>query len=311
MKKIVLGKTGPISSAIALGCMRLKEMSVAEVKELIKTALDNEIDLFDHADIYGANYCEEIFGRALSELKPPREKILIQSKCGIERDATGPNHAFNFTKDYIINAAEGSIKRLQCEYLDILALHRPDTLADPEEVASAFDNLYTRGLVRYFGVSNQNSLETELLQSATPHKLIVNQLQFGPAHTSMIDINIYTNRSETKATLKDGEILNYSRLKGITIQAWSPFSVSNLSGLFIDHSDYKELNDILEKLSLKYGAEKNAITAAWIMRHPANMQVIVGTTKPARIKEIAKSGDISLTHHEWYDVYKAAGNPLP
>ncbi|MCL1996962.1 MAG: aldo/keto reductase [Defluviitaleaceae bacterium] len=311
MKKIALGKIGPISSAIALGCMRLKDMKVGDVGTLIETALENGINLFDHADIYGAGYCEEIFGKAHKEFKIPREKMVIQSKCGIERGPQGPNTSFNFGYDYIIKAVEGSIKRLECEYLDILALHRPDTLVDPTAVAEAFDNLYTRGLVRYFGVSNQNPMETELLQQATPHKLIVNQLQFGPAHTPMIDINIYANRPDAKAMLKEGEILNYSRINKITIQAWSPFAISDRSKFFFDDEKYAELNGVINQLAQKYELQPNAIATAWILRHPAEIQVIVGTTKPQRIKEIAKASSITLTHKEWYDIYKAAGNQLP
>lgn len=311
MKKIKLGKDGPISPAIALGCMRFNKKTSHEVKSILKTAINSNINFFDHADIYGAGYCEEIFGNSFNSLGINRDAIIIQSKCGIIKDDNGTTIRYDFSKKHIISSVKESIDRLKCDYLDIFALHRPDMLLDPEEIADAFYSLHKQGLVKYFGVSNQNPNEIDLIQKSTSHNLIVNQLQFGIAHTSMMDINIYTNKNHTKANLKDGEILNYCRLNDITIQAWGPLSTSDRSGIFIDNPKYEELNSKLQLVGNDYNVSKEAMAIAWILRHPANIQVIIGTTQPKRIENIAEASEINITRNEWYDIYNCAGNILP
>lgn len=304
MKQIQFGTSGEKVPAVVLGIMRVgsAEDSVA----VLETAVENGITFFDHADIYGKGQSEVIFADALAKTSIQREDLFIQSKCGIV-----PGKMYDFSKEHIIEAVEGSLKRLDTDYLDALLLHRPDTLMDPEEVAEAFNELELSGKVRYFGVSNFNPGQIELLQKAVKQPLHANQLQFGLMHTGMIDSGINVNRIENASVDHDGGILEYSRLKDMTIQAWSPYQAPNGDGVYIGNSKFPELNAKLEELAEKYGTTPTGIASAWILRHPANMQVIAGTMNVNRIQQIGKAADIEMTRGDWYDLYMAAGNKLP
>jgi len=313
MKTMNLGKSGLIAPVISLGCMRMRDMEAHDAANVLEAAMQTSINFFDHADIYGAGgRAETVFADAVKLAGIKRDDMLVQTKCGIVRNAdnTG-NAAFDFSKEHIIASAEGSLRRLGMDYVDVYLLHRPDTLMEPQEVAAAFDNLHSRGLVRYFGVSNQSSGQMRLLQKYIPHKLIVNQLQFSIVHTGMVDFGFNVNMKNTPSIDHDGGLLEYCRLEDITVQAWSPFRLDDMSGVFIDHPRYPELNVVLGKLAEKYNVTKDAIATAWILRHPAGMQVIVGSMNPGRVAAIAKAVDIELTRLEWYEVYLAAGNKLP
>ncbi|MCL2572948.1 MAG: aldo/keto reductase [Defluviitaleaceae bacterium] len=313
MKTIDLGKSGMIAPVIAFGCMRMRDMDAKDAARAVQTAMDNGINFFDHADVYGAHgRAEEVFAAAVIELGMAREDMIIQTKCGIVRSVDQKSTiAFDFSKEYIISATEGSLRRLGTDYIDILLLHRPDTLVEPEEVAAAFDNLHSRGLVRHFGVSNQSPAKMRLLQKYTKHRLIVNQLQFSIVNTGMVDFGFNMNMKNAASVDHDGGVLEYCRLEDITIQAWSPFRLLDWSGVFIDHPDYPELNAVLARLAEKYNVSKDAIAAAWILRHPANMQIIIGSMNPARIADVACAVDVMITREEWYEVYMAVGNRLP
>ena len=313
MKQLDLGKSGLIAPDIGLGCMRMQDLSVADAKLVIQTAMDSGISFFDHADIYGPHgLAEEIFGNAVRELGIPRERILLQTKCGIQKSPDQKSLVgFNFSKEYILSCVEGSLRRLQVDYVDLLALHRPDALMEPEEVAAAFDALYTSGKVRYFGVSNQTPGQMELIQRHTDHKLVVNQLQFSLAHTGMIDAGFNANMKTPSGVDRDGGILDYCRLHNVTIQAWSPFLIDLGAGIFLDHPKYPALNALLDELAQKHQVSKETIAAAWILRHPAKMQVLIGSMNPARIANIAKASALTLSHAEWYALYQSAGNVLP
>lgn len=308
MVHLDLGKSGLKASNISLGCMRMSNLTEAEAAKAIQTAYENGIDFFEHADIYGSGTSEAIFAAGLKETRIKREDVLLQTKCGI-RPAEG---MFDFSEEHIIASVEGSLKRLDTNYLDVLALHRPDTLVEPEEVASAFDKLHSSGKVRHFGVSNQNVAQMELLSKYVNQKLIVNQLQFSIAHTPMIDHGFNVNMQRNgMSNDRDGGMLEYARLHDITIQAWSPYQFGFFDGVFIDNPKYPELNAKLEEIGHRYGVSKTALATAWILTHPANMQVIIGTMNPARIADIANHSDIKLTRQEWYEIYRAAGNVLP
>ena len=310
MKQIDLGKSGLVASEISLGCMRMRDLSVGEAVKVLRSATESGINFFDHADIYGAGAAEETFGKAVGELGLKREDLLLQTKCGILRNsAWEPATGFNFSKAHIITALEGSLKRLNTDYVDLLSLHRPDTLMEPEEVAAAFDALHSAGKVRYFGVSNQTPGQMELIQRSTSHKLVANQLQFSLVHTGMVDFGL--NANTAKAVERDGGILEYCRLKDVSIQAWSPYIYTPTKSVFIDNPDFAELNAKLAEIAEKYALTKDAIATAWILRHPAKMQVIIGSMNPERITQVAKATNITLTHQEWYDLYLAAGNKLP
>jgi len=308
LKNINLGKNGINASNIALGCMRMAGKTTQETSEIITSAYSNGINLFEHADIYGGGNSEIIFAKGLKETGIKREEIILQSKCGIRPD----KGMFDFSKEHILTSVDNILKRLDTDYLDVLALHRPDTLMDPFEVADAFDILTDTGKVRQFGVSNQNVAQMMYLQKNIKQKLTVNQLQFSIMHTPMIDSGFNVNMSrDAKSLDRDGGILEYCRMNDITIQAWSPYQYGFFEGIFVDNPKFPELNKKLEEIGNKYGLSKTAIATVWILTHPANMQVVIGTMNPTRIKDIANSSHVKLTRQEWYEIYRAAGNVLP
>lgn len=260
---------------------------------------------FDHADIYGGGKSEEVFADAIDMNATIREKMILQSKCGIRQGF------FDFSKEHIIASVEGSLKRLKTDYLDTLLLHRPDTLFEPEEVAAAFTELEKSGKVRHFGVSNQNPGQIELLKKYVDQELIANQLQFSIMHTGMIDTGFNVNMTIDSSLDRDGGILEYSRLNNMTIQAWSPFQYGFFEGVFLDNDKFPELNKVIDKIAADKGVTNSAIAVAWIQRHPASFQTVVGTMNPGRIADIAKASDVTLSREEWYEIYRAAGNQLP
>lgn len=305
MKTITLNNTNLSIPEIGMGCMRIVELENADaVKSWVDTALEHGINFFDHADIYGKGRCEELFGQVLTPSL--REKIILQSKCSIR-----PGIAFDFSKEHILNSVDGILKRLNTEYLDILLLHRPDTLMEPEEVAEAFRILKENGKVRHFGVSNQTPMQMELLSKYCDEPLLINQLQLSIAHCPMINSGINANMYNDSGINRDGGVLEYCRLKDITIQAWSPFQYGMFEGIFLGNEKFAELNKVIDDLAEKYNVTNSAIAVAWILRHPAGIQTIVGTTNKDRIAQISKASEIRLTREEWYALYMAAGNKLP
>lgn len=305
MKRITIGNSALTASEISLGCMRMADLSKEDANKVINTALENDIDFFDHADIYGGGKSEEVFADAIDMNATIREKMILQSKCGIRQGF------FDFSKEHIIASVEGSLKRLKTDYLDTLLLHRPDTLFEPEEVAAAFTELEKSGKVRHFGVSNQNPGQIELLKKYVDQELIANQLQFSIMHTGMIDTGFNVNMTIDSSLDRDGGILEYSRLNNMTIQAWSPFQYGFFEGVFLDNDKFPELNKVIDKIAADKGVTNSAIAVAWIQRHPASFQTVVGTMNPGRIADIAKASDVTLSREEWYEIYRAAGNQLP
>lgn len=305
LKNLKIANSQLEASQIALGCMRITGLKeIKEVRELVDTAMECGINFFDHADIYGQGESERIFGKAVDGIA--REKMIIQTKCGIRSGI-----CYDFSKEHILESVDKSLKRLNTDYVDVLLLHRPDTLMEPEEVAEAFDILEKEGKVRYFGVSNQNSMQMELLQHYCSQKLIFNQLQFSVAHCDIIDSGLNVNVHNEAGCVRDGSILEYCRLKEVTIQAWSPFQYGFFEGVFIGNEKFLELNQMLNELAEKYHVTSSAVAIAWILRHPAGIQAIVGSTKKQRIAEICKASEIKLTREEWYALYMAAGKKLP
>ena len=305
MKKISMANSNIIASEIGLGCMRIANLNKNEVNNLINTALDCGINFFDHADIYGKGKSEEIFSESISLTPSLREKIIIQSKCAIRPGM------YDYSKEHILNSVDGILKRLKTDYLDILLLHRPDTLMEPEEVSEAFEKLYNEGKVRNFGVSNHNSMQIELLNKYLKNKITINQLQFSIMHTGIIDSGLNVNMKNSPSIDRDSSILEYCRLNDITIQAWSPYQYGFFEGTFIDNPKFPELNKKLKELAEKYNVSSTAIATAWILRHPAKIQTIVGTTNENRLKDICTASNVNLTRQEWYELYLSAGNMLP
>lgn len=305
MNKINIINNGFSIPEIALGCMRISEMSDSAASDLISVALDNGINFFDHADIYGGGKSEEVFSKAVKSLGVKREDILVQSKAGI-RDGF-----FDFSKVHILDSVDKILKRLNTDYLDSFLLHRPDTLVEPEEVAEAFNLLHKSGKVKYFGVSNQNPMQIDLLKKYVEQDLLFNQLQLSIKRTGMIDSGFNVNMKVDNSIDHDGYILDYCRLNDITIQAWSPFQYGFFEGVFLNNEKFPELNKVIDRLADKYKVTNSAIAVSWILRHPAKIQTIIGTTNPQRVKDMAEASHFKLSRQEWYEIYRAAGNVLP
>lgn len=307
MKKIQVAHTDLKVSEIGLGIMRIDHLSNEQAKEVIQTAVDNGINFFDHADIYGGGESERIFGQAFSEMEIARDSVYIQSKTGIV-----PGKMYDFSKEHIIKSVEESLVRLKVDYLDALLLHRPDTLVEPEEVAEAFEQLEQQGKVRYFGVSNHNPMQIDLLKKNVKQPLVFNQLQMSVSHHPMIDAGLNVNRSNELSLDRDGSLLDYSRLHDMTIQPWSPFQAGNgKSGIVFDHPEFKELNSVMERMAEEKGVSREAIAIAWLLRHPAKMQPIIGSMNPERIAATAKASGVALSRLEWYELYRSGGFQLP
>ena len=305
MKYIKVPNTDMNASEISLGCMRIADMANQEISTLIHTALEEGINFFDHADVYGGGKSEQKFAEALGMNSSLREKMIIQTKCGIRKGY------FDFSKEHILEAVEGSLKRLRTDYIDVLLLHRPDALVEPEEVAEAFTILETSGKVKYFGVSNQNPMQIELLTKSVKQKIYFNQLQLSITNTGMIDAGINVNMQIDRSVNRDGSILDYCRLKDIIIQPWSPFQYGFFEGVFLDNPKFPELNQKINAIAADRGVTNTAIAVAWLLRHPARMQPILGTTNAQRVKDSCQASDVTLTREEWYQIYLAAGNQLP
>lgn len=306
MKYTKISDTNLTVPNIAVGCMRMTELDPNGAKRFVNSMLEMGFNFFDHADIYGNGACEEMFAKAVNMNSNVREKLIIQSKCGIR-----PGVAYDFSTDYIISAVECSLKRLNTDYLDILLLHRPDALCEPAEVAEAFNILHSQGKVKHFGVSNHTPLQIKLLEKETDFKLVVNQMQFGIGHSTMVSAGIHANMTDNLAINRDGGVLDYCRLNNITIQAWSPFQYGFFNGIIFDREKFPHLNNVLDEIANKYGVSNTAVAVAWILRHPANIIPVTGTMNVDRMKDISKANDFILTRDEWYKIYIAAGNTLP
>ncbi len=306
MRTMQLGVSNLMVPVIAVGCMRISRLSKGESESFVQAALDIGANFFDHADIYGDGVCEEVFAQAIHMHGSMREKILLQSKCGIRKGV-----AFDFSMEHILKSVDGSLKRLRTDYLDVLLLHRPDALVEPQEVAEAFDRLHSSGKVRYFGVSNQNPMQMQLLKKFVRQPIVANQLQLSITNATMISQGLHVNMLDEDAVNRDGSVLDYCRINDITIQPWSPFQYGFFQGVFLDNDAFPRLNAKINEIAAKYDATSTTIAIAWLLRHPANMQPVTGTMNEDRLKDCAKAADIRLTREEWYEIYLAAGNNLP
>lgn len=304
MRYITLGQDDKELSEIVLGMMRIKDKSVKEVEELVETALSVGINAFDLADIYGRGRCEELLGLVLKNRPDLREKMWLQSKCGIRIEEFT---YFDFSKDYVIKSVDGILQRLKIDHLDSLLLHRPDALMESDQVAEAFDLLYKQGKVRDFGVSNQNPMMMELLKKDVKQPLAVNQLQLSAAFTPGFESAFHVNMEDSQAAMRDGSIFEYCKLHDVVIQAWSVLQFGYFKGNFVGNEKFQALNQVLDRLAIKYGVTSSTIAISWILRYPAKMQAVVGTTNPKHLREVSRAANFSLTRKEWYEIYLAAG----
>lgn len=305
MRTLKLGTSTLEVPVVAVGCFRIHSLDKNEAERFVHTALENGANFFDHADFYGGGTCEEIFADAIRMNDDIRESIILQSKCGIRKGM------YDFSKEHILSSVDGILKRLKTDYLDILLLHRPDALAEPDEVADAFDKLESSGKVRHFGVSNHNPMQIQLLKKSVKQPIITNQLQLSVTNATMISSGINVNMENASAVNRDDSVLDFCRLHDITIQPWSPFQYGFFEGVFLGNEKFPELNRKIDDIAEKYEVRNTTIALAWLLRHPANMQPVIGTMNLSRLKDCIKASDIRLTREEWYEIYRAAGNVLP
>ncbi len=310
MKRIQIGRTGPVASQVVVGLMRIEHKSDAEIRALVDAALEEGVTMFDHADIYGrppVHHCEQRFADAMQLSAADREKIILQSKAGIRKTS------FDFSKEHLLQAVDGTLQALKTDYLDILLLHRPDALVEPEQVAEVFDELESAGKVRHFGVSNQTPLQIELLKTAVKRPLICNQLQLSITHAPILAQGLAMNmENEVQSVDLSLGITEYSRIHHMTMQAWSPFQHKFFDGTFVgDRERCPELNEALDEIAETHGITPTGVAVAWITRHPAEMQVVLGTTTPSRVRECVAGAGVRLTREEWYRLLQAAGYRLP
>lgn len=308
MRYIKFGERQKEVSEVVLGLMRISEMTVDQVEDLIESALAVGINAFDIADCYGHGKCEQILGEVLKRRPDLREKMWIQSKCGIRMEEFT---YFDFSKEHILEAVDGILERLNVDYIDSLLLHRPDALMEPAEIAEAFDLLKSQGKVIDFGVSNQNPMMMALIQKDVNQPLVANQLQLSAAFTPSFDAGFHVNMKQEAGIVRDSSIFEYCRLHDVVIQAWSVLQFDYFGGVFLGSEKYPELNHVLNRLAEKYHVSPSAVAIAWVLRYPAKMQAVIGTTKKARVAEAAKAAEIQLTRKEWYEIYLTAGNDLP
>lgn len=306
MKTMKLGTSSLNVPVIAVGCMRMGDLDSAQADHFIHYAIEQGVNFFDHADIYGGGTCEEKFGFVLQKNPGLREQMILQSKAGIV-----PGVMYDNSKEYLVHAVDGILKRLHTEYLDVFLIHRPDALADPEETADALESLVQSGKIRHFGVSNHRTGQIQTLEKYLKNKIAVNQLQLSLTNATLIQSGFEANMLSDGAVDRDGEVLSYCQRNNITIQTWSPFQYGTFAGTFLGNSDFPELNRELTAIAEKYNTTNTAIAAAWILRHPAKMQLIAGSMKTSRLEEICKATQIELTKEEWYRLYLAAGHQLP
>ena len=298
------------ASRIVMGCMRIGDKPLEETEKVIVSACANGVNMFDLADVYGGGNSEKVFGVAMRDLEIPRKNYILQTKCGICMNAEGTIHHFNFDKDYILSAVESSLKRLNTEYIDILLLHRPDALADPDEIGEAFERLQEDGKVRAFGVSNFSAMQMKLFRSCGI-EIVANQMQFSLGHTLPVDAGFYVNMTKDEAVTRAGDAMEYCRLRKIPVQAWSPLQYGFFEGVFVGNEKFPDLNAELNVQAEKYGVTPSAIALAWILRHPAFKQVVTGTTSPERMNALCKAADVNMTREDWYSLYNATGKQLP
>lgn len=305
MRTMKLGTSQLEVPVVAVGCMRINSLSKTDAERFIRKSLELGANFFDHADIYGGGTCESIFADAIDMTPEKRESMILQTKCGIRKGQ------FDFSKEHILASVDGSLKRLKTDYIDVLLLHRPDALVEPEEVADAFDRLKTSGKVRHFGVSNQNPMQIDLLKKSVTQPIIANQLQLSITNATMISSGINVNMENDAAVNRDGSILDYCRLHDITVQPWSPFQYGFFSGVFLDNPEFPELNKVIDAIAKAHDVSNTTIAIAWLLRHPAHMQPVTGTMNLTRLEDCCKASEVHLSREQWYEIYRAAGNILP
>lgn len=296
--------------ALMLGMMRAEELDAAALRSLVAEALDVGVEWFDHADIYGSAWhgCEAHFGDALQANAGARAALKIQTKCGIVRGKS----AYDLSYAHIVRQVEGSLRALRIDTIDSLLLHRPDALCEPDEVARAFDELEASGKVRAFGVSNHTARQIELLRGSVRQPLVVNQLQLSLAHAPAIAQGVAANiAGEPQSVMRDDGVLDYCRTTGIAVQAWGPLQSPIAAGSFLAAPEHAALNAELSRVAAEHGVSELEVAVAWISRHPARPTVVLGSTRPERVRAAVRGTGLPLSRGDWYGLFRAAGYQVP
>lgn len=306
MRTMPLGSSSLQVPVVAVGCMRMDTLPLQQAEHFVQAAIEEGANFFDHADVYGDETpSEEIFAKAVHMSASVRERLIVQSKCGLSEGM------YDFSREHILEAVDGSLKRLKTEYLDVLLLHRPDALVEPEEVAYAFDTLERTGKVRYFGVSNHKPRQIDLLRKFVRQPIVANQLQLSITNATMIGQGLNINMDTATAVDRDGSVLDYCRLHDITIQPWSPFQYGFFEGVFLGNDSFPDLNRVIDEVAAHHGVSNTTVAIAWILRHPAHMQPVIGTMNIQRLKDCIRASEVQLSRQEWYAILQAGGTPLP
>ncbi|MCL6548676.1 MAG: aldo/keto reductase [Alicyclobacillus sp.] len=312
-----------MASRLVLGCMNLgggwnqhpiTADDVRQAHEVVDAALEIGINMFDHADIYAYGKAEAVFGQVLRERKGLREQIILQSKCGIrfpEGDVPG---RYDFSRTHILSSVDAILQRLGVDYLDILLLHRPDPLMDPDEVADALHTLHAAGKVRYVGVSNMSHGQIRMLRASLGLPVVANQLEMSLHRTGWLDTGVHVNQDAARDNVFPEGTLEYCRLEGIQVQAWGPLAQGRFSGRDItgEAENVRATAERVRELADRYGTTREAVVLAWLLRHPAKIQPVVGSSRPERIRACRDATRIALTREEWYTLYVSSrGRRLP
>ena len=310
-------------SPLVFGCMNLgggwnnNPLSAADIAEahlVIDTALEAGIRIFDHADIYTFGKAEQAFGKVLTQRPELRQLMSLQSKCGIRfADSNGPQR-YDFSSQWIHQSVDNILSRLQIEQLDILLLHRPDPLMQPEEVAATFAQLIQSGKVKHFGVSNMQQHQLALLQSSLVDPLLVNQLELSLSHLAWLDESTTAGCSSQPPVNFSAGTLEYCRRHKVQLQGWGSLSQGLFSGKDVskEPEHIRATANLVQQLAAEYQVSNEAIVLGWLMRHPAHIQPVIGTTNIQRINACAQATAVQLSREHWYALYLSArGAALP
>ena len=300
------------TSRIAYGCMTLGGLATsAEVAAAVDAALDGGVTLFDHADIYGRGRSEEVFGQLLADRPGLRERLVLQTKCGIRfaDDPAGAPKRYDLTYEHITASVDGSLGRLGVEHVEVLLLHRPDPLMEPEEVARAFSDLAAAGKVGAFGVSNFTGAQVDRLAAACDQPLVANQVQLSLGHLGPVEAGVVANVPGQAQRADD--LLDGCAARGLRVQAWSPLAGGAVLRDDAD-PDQAAVGRVVREIAADRGAEPLSVLLAWVLRLPHGVQPVVGTTTPGRVAACCAAADVALSRTEWYRLYQAArGHRVP
>lgn len=326
MKKLRIPNTDLEVSSIIYGCMMiggdwtakpLDDSTRKRAVHSVRAAIDQGITFFDTADIYCRGKSDQAFSGIWSEVSGLRPNIVLQTKAGIrfpDDPGKGDPARYDFSYEHIMRSVEGSLERLKTDYVDILLLHRPDALVEGEEVARALGELHRAGKVRYFGVSNHSAEQIEYLRRYVEQPIVANQLELNILHSGLLSVGVSINQTYPPEPIHGQGAIEYCRRHSITIQAWSPLAKGRLSGSPSKNPTQRETTaaEAVSAMAKKKGVPPEAILVAWLQRHPAHIQPVIGTTRPERIAAACKGDEVSLSREEWYSLFAAGrGAPMP